>query len=319
MTSIYISGQAGEMMGNIQNRKCLIACVFILGIVTLGVTAFLFVVRLETPIFLKSYLEYNYSGADPSNRHEFSLQYLSNTDDSRTVIGIEFPNIADDRIVFYATEFPDNVFNMDFLLSDQGSAQPSTAQKIGVYSLHTVWVTVQQLANIEDQATYTVLQNARVKFNDGSSQEVTIGEVRLLWNFTRDDLKFYQIRSESTNNGASEETWQSGDDFTVIGFNWSPAVKAEELFSVTLNGIDAASDELKGAEITNGSVVTIQTNFPPPHNLTEKFSTYKLLAFLTLKDSNGVEWKKPINYIYYRPAISSFWEILRYNSSQSEK
>ena len=303
-------------MSNNQNRKWLVVCLIVLGVVTLSITAFLFYIRLEKPIFIKSYYEYNWAAAEDEPallKKEFIIQYLSNADDSHSVTGIEFPNLKDEQLSFYATESASDAFNMDFMFSGQNSVQSSTVQKVGLYSLHTVRITIQCLFSANERNdTDIILQDALIHFSDGSTQEVNLGKIKLYWRNWNNMGPLSQIQGMSANDGTSEETLRSNETLTVIGLRWMPCIDSAELFKITLNGVDASSDKIKGMEIKKGEIVTLRTEFPEPEDLKNKFTAYELRAVLTVQDNKGVQKEIDVDTIHYNPSFFNTWDILRY-------
>ena len=192
-------------MNETKNRKWLIPCLCVLGAAILITTIFLLVMRLDKPLFLKNHLNFNWNRGhlDSCLEREFTIQYLSNAEDSRMVSEIEFPDIQNDRINFYATESA-NSFIVDSFFSGIREAQPSTAQKLGMYALHSVRITVQYTF-AEGEDLNIVLQNALIRFNDGTKQMVNLGEIQIHCLARASQEPASRISSTYSSNGTSKK------------------------------------------------------------------------------------------------------------------
>jgi len=305
-------------MGINQNRKWLIICMAVLCAVSLSASIFLLIVKLDEPVFLKNYCEYMWvsSEENPSGFMEqrFSIKYLSNPSDTRVVTSIDFPDADDSRFSFYATEMVMNQqFGTDFLLSDQ-NVQTPMVEHIGQYALHTVEIIAQYIHEREEKNhPELVLENAVAHFSDGSSQEISLGEIRLChgdWSSHNNWLS--ETFAMSDTSGVTKSELQSNKTMSVVGLKWSPKVESEGLFKITLNGVDATSDEIIGMPIEEGQIFTVRTDFPEPEELEDRFTEYRINVLLTVQDDEGLQREIEVSFFSHRPIFEGTWDILRY-------
>ena len=304
-----------------QKNKWLIVCLAILCAGTLGVSAFLLIVRLDEPLFLENRSEYTWMPYERDvykfMHQEFTIQYLSNTDDPPMVAGIDFLDIDEPNVEFSISEIAGDYgiyFNSVF---ENQNTQPTIGQRAGLYMMHTVQVSARYNYDGEAQnAPDLILENAVVHFSDGSSQEINLGEIRLVFRGgSKEDMWLSQIRSIGDSNGGLTTEMQSNKTVSIVGLRWNPPVESDGIYGIAINGIGAVRDELIGMTIEKGQLLTVGTGFPEPDELKDRFSTFSVSLLLTVQDSAGMQQEIEVISFAHRPRIYDTydtWDILRY-------
>ena len=305
-------------MGINQNRKWLIICMAVLCAVSLSASIFLLIIKLDEPVFLENHCEYTWMNYEEDvyrfMHQEFTIQYLSNTDDTRMVAGIDFSDIDESNVEFFTSEIAGDYgiyFNSVF---ENQNTQPTIGQRAGLYMMHTVHVSARYSHDGEAQnAPDLILENAVVHFSDGSSQEVNLGEIRLVFrDWSKKDMWLSQTRSIGDNNGGLTTEMQSNKTVSIVGLRWNPMVESEGLFRIAINGIGAASDELIGMTIEKGQMLTVRTDFPEPDELKDRFTSFSINLLLTVQDSAGMQQEIEVSSFAHTPRLYDTWDILRY-------
>jgi|GEM_PF-4132880 len=296
-------------MSDRQSTKLLRACLALLGVATLLLTAGVFFVRVKKPIFLPNYCQYDWMGRPGSLEKGFNIRYLANAEDARRVTGIEVPGIDPSWIFFSATESANMGYDMTAMLT----GQIYTDHQMGIYALHSVWVTAQcQLPPEQIDQANIVLQTATMRFDDGTKQEVDLGEIRLTWGRGDDWQMMTSYESISTTDGIFEHKSKAAEHMTVVGLHWMPAVAAQGLFSVSVNGVDVTNSVVEGMEISRGEIITTRVEFTDPDGLNYQFTAHDLWMILIVRDEDGVQKEIIVGIPHHEPQASDMWTAMRY-------
>ncbi len=176
-------------------------------------------------------------------QHILELQYLTNRNDTKEVIGISFLEAPD--YFFIATEIQQ--FSNSFSFFQSGNST-SLGENLGRYSLRKVYLYMDNYF-IGEWKGEVELKNAQITFNDGSTSVVDLGRI-LLYSDEQEVPALDVLSSSSSNQGTTMTTlWvrQELSGFKLV----SPILQdADPAMEITINSY--SYDELELLKLKRG-------------------------------------------------------------------
>ena len=305
-------------------------------ILRIGITAILitlalclgisFYLKLEEPVFLENYSEYTVSsyGNSPEEedvyqaeeggayqRFDFIIQYVTNVTDQRTVIDVQFPEEPD-----FLTQVSNYDGNQYFAWPDSilfGEDTTLLGAIYGRYSVRTVYVTITY--DKRDSSGPLVLTKAIVGYNNGDSQDISLGEM-FLQSEAGQESCLEGRRSSSSSDGSTAKTFYVEKDITLMKVDSPLLESADGLFSLKINDIDYT--EIAGLNLKAGDSMRIDSLFKIPEG-DMMYNQYGLLPVIHYQDSEGNSYAERIyniDYVPYYHSLFTFTGIVKYLHSR---
>lgn len=268
-----------------------------------------FYLKLDNPVFFKNYKEiYLYKTEDGRYQDaDFTLQYFTNSSDTRTVSDI------------YVNGAPD----LDFQVSEYdfwgwwpiASKDRDLGKILGRYSLRTVYV--KMYTSSDEFKGDMEIDNVVINFDNGDIYETNIGKIILKEDSV--DTEFV-----SRNGGTSSSSGNATSDYFVtkniiLEKLDSPFLEyLKDNVRITIGGKDIG--DISGMEYKAGERFTIRSNITIPEDLESKYTSVQLEMDLYFKDSEGKTHKTKAHYIHYEPYRNEFKfkDIISYLKSRGE-
>lgn len=279
------------------NKKILKIGVISIIIIFIIVLSFAFRIKLDNPVFLKSYIERGINLESGFYRQmDLEIKYISNTYDKREVGYIEIFNNNRSDLILLANRVHQEV------------------ESYGLYNVNRLHLQIDYSGIIED-VDKLEFNTARIIFNNGDTIEEDLGRFILhIEDEKREDV-------ESTSSGSSSDgTYfilsRLKEDMEIVNIE-SPLFKeAKELYSIKINGKDYK--DTIDSSYEKGDRIRINSSFKSPEDFFDKYSQFDLVPRLYFKDSKGEKSYISINNISYHPNDFSFQEIYKYLKLRGE-
>ena len=215
-----------------------------------------FYMKLDQPVFLRYCMEVPAKFSETINYYEpvMQLEYITNSNDKRTVTGISFAEAPD--IYFNATE---NRPGFTTFQAFNGSSNTSLGNIMGRYSIRTVFV-YMTIDIFQDGMTKDIeLGKAQIHFSNGDTLDTDLGRV-ILYNES-DGAKSLPGGGYSSNSTNDKQitSFRMAEDITLSGMESVLVDLAGDTLNLEVN--DTKYNEIEGIEITKGSRVEISSQF----------------------------------------------------------
>ena len=263
-----------------------------------------FFIRLDQPVFFHHYLdqrvsmdrEVNYQGGG------FNLKYITNLDDDRVVIDVEFPEFPD--LVVHSSEF----YHTDHFNWGQNQGV-SPGETYGRYSLRTVYCEIVDLQ--DDDFESAVVTKAKILFGDFSQILVDIGEIHLYRHDYR-ERPFEHVSSTGSSDGSSSTNYRILEDMTLVGFESDLMKRFEDRISWKINGM--MPDDAPGTELIEGSIFSVSSNIKPSEDIKSRFAIFDVQPELVFELADGslvTQRFYNINSLYHHYSFKDIFSYLR--------
>lgn len=264
--------------------------------------------KLDKPVFLKSYKEVEVSEDNSiysMGTSNIELKYISNREDKRVVNSIVFKEAPE--LNFYASEQPYN--GGVFFYSDN-----KTTEDYGMYSVHTIYLGLDSSEAKDDLSKDIVLEKATVIFSDGLTMDVDLGKIILYkGDFSETPLNSLGIRGSS--DGSSQGIFSVDDYIEVSKVYSSLFLDTEGLFDFNINKF--GDMESLNTIYNENEHLYFTAQFKNIDDIERKLYSYDIKPIIYFKDRNGKEYKERIHNINYNP-IFNFNDIYKYLRSKGE-
>lgn len=280
-------------------------------IISIGVASYL---RLDRPVFLKSYIERPMPLTDEEGRHnlnaQFIIRYITNADDARVVNHIEFEDYRD--LYASATEYSHHGFQF---FNDNNVQTPG--QRVGRYRVRDVAVTVG-VHNAEEKNEDISLTRAKVYFSDGhEEEEVDIGE----WILYPDDRMnrpdhFQHMMSRGSSDGISIVQEKLKDNIELIKMESSLLNKYEDFLEISVGARDYR--DIAGEKYETDGYLKMESVFKTPEDPELRMYDYDIKPRLHYRDSEGNSFIYRLYNLDYRKYGFEFLEIIKFLRARGE-
>lgn len=280
------------------NKRILKQGLISIGIILILVLGFALFIKLDNPVFLKSYIEYRVNeNEEYYNQIEFQLKYISNVYDKRQINKIEFME------------------NQDIISSLPVYNRYVERKDYGLYTLNTVYIQINPDNFLKD-FDVVELNNARVTFrsrktiatNFEDTIDVNLG--RIVLNKEDRDEDYFQMASGGGSNERFHNKIRVKEDISLIKLEFTIFDDIDDLYDIKIDGKDYKN--ISGLEYREEDIIEIIGEFKKPRNILNKYIELELRPRLYFKDSKGEEFNENIVVIINKQHGYSFLEIIKY-------
>lgn len=286
------------------NRIILRIGLGIILITTLLCIGFTYYTTLKAPIFLRYCIEAAIpEQADiPNSQVIIQLNYITASSDSRSVIGISFPEAPE--MTFSATE---NGYNASFGMVMNPQTNPGTVY--GKYSIRTVYVFLERM----DQTGWKgekILHQAQLQYNDGSSVLADLGTI-ILYRDETDNQDLVSMNSaSSSSDGSASSDYRIKGKVRITSVNSELLPSALEHFDIKINGV--GYNEFSSVDIENNDHLSLDSQFHDPLVTKTSYDHYDIRPKLTFLTESGEEGYVRAYNITWRRSFFQYKDVLFY-------
>lgn len=277
-------------------------------LIVVGYGGILYLTIDEPVFFTHDYDVEIYEGEDTYGI-PYNLNYITNANDEREVIGIAFPDYPD--LFFQATE---NVYDgMGGFKWDQPYNQVRGIT-YGRYTVRDVYLELQSMMGIE-VLNDSVLSEAIIYFSDSSEMTVDIGEIRLYSQDNEEQLPANPY-SAGSYDGVVETSYTINEDISLsFESNQNHELKtvADE---IQINGIDVTDAE--EIEMNSGDNLSITTTAKRSDNIVQDYKLKSYISEIAYTAEDGTENSIRLPYMSMPYPEFNFWDLYRYLSARGE-
>jgi len=242
-------------------------------ILTIG-TAVAF--NLEDPVFLKMYIEQNVSNNENTDVIDIlELKYITNTSDSRKVIDIKFeeePNI-EATVSYWHLGGGFSFFNNNNQIGDI----------YGRYVLHTIYLKMD-LNNMDRELYEIELNNAKIRFDDGSTQDADLGRIIIYKDKSKmGDL--VTVSSSGSSDGTSSSRKIVNTNIKLLHVTSPLLDELEDYFDLTIDRNDYR--QISGMQYKTSNSLNTYAKFKSLEDIALKYTFYDIKPKLYYEDEEG--------------------------------
>ncbi|GAA0361566.1 hypothetical protein GCM10008932_12700 [Alkalibacterium iburiense] len=240
--------------------------------------------RLDKPVFMKHYYE------APVNRESNSslanplpFSYITNRNDSRVVVGLEFLDYPD--IEIYASEHQEGMDGQ--YIENQMN---TLGYGVGPYSIRHVNWEIGYLP--EDMSINEIeLSDVRVLFDDSNELITNIGEIHLREQPNAMDALNHQYVSSSS-DGQSLSRFLVTEDITLSSIESPLLSRFKDRLEIKINE-EPISDAV-GKEFKQGEYLTVSSEIAPTGEELSDDRLFSIQPLMSFKHENGTYSEYPI-------------------------
>ncbi len=289
-----------------KEKSLLRICIILITITIVSGTAYSYLTKLKEPVFLR-YCVAACAVPSPETGYQepvLELQYLTNSDDTREVTGLQFLEAHD--YSFIATE--NAMFYNNSVTFYSSNTPMQRGELYGRYSLRKVYLYMNNYY-LEDWKGEVELNNAQVNFNDGSSLLVNLGKI-LIYSDIATDPTLLMMNSSSSNQGYGEtilRAQQNLNDFKVESLLIDEASHKMEL---TLNGL--LYDDIEMLQLKKGDSLTVTSCEKSYPDKKDTYDFYDVRPRLTFTREDGSRGSVRIYDMNQRKYFYGYMDVLKY-------
>lgn len=263
-------------------------------------------IKLDSPVFLKNYLDvdyYEYDNVYSLSGINIELKYITNNGENKNVISVIFEEAPE--LNFYARE--NNNMGLMQMYYDSNYSNINV-ENYGYYSIHTVYLDFEIPKESIKLDDVIKLSKAKVTFEDGDSIDVDLGKIILSKN-NQEESMLENGSFSSSNQGYSQSVFNA-KDYIQVSKIYSPLFEdSSELFQYNINKSGNLEDRDLIYNAKENLFFTSQFNYID--DPIKKLNTYNINPDMYYKDRSGKEYVERIYNITYAPNFS-FYNIFRY-------
>jgi len=292
------------------NKRILkIGIIIIIATLVIGLGA-TFYLRLDNPVFLKSYIEIDMPILDNGRFGDtgFEIRYITNANDNRVVNHIEFDEVP--GLSSSANE-SNHYFDSGFFV-DQNKRNPGDV--VGRYSIRTIFIRIDAY-EIEKILEDKHLTKAKIYFNNGETMETDIGDI-VLYGYNNSDKHLDFNYSGSSSDNTSRTQGRVKEDITLIKVESPILEHAKEFVEFKIDNV--GYDNISEKDYSIGDSMVVDSMFNTPDDPILKFNTYSVNPKLTFKDKDGNIFTHRFYNVDYRYYGFELMEIVEYLRARGE-
>lgn len=294
----------------IKCKRRVIAAIIIITAAALCLTGIIFLLRVDQPVFFYTYGSYPMQTDPGSSGQEcavFNLKYVTNIEDTGTVTGIDFPEAADKKLVFTASESKQEpISDVAVSLLDNGMQNPDII-KAGRYAVHTVSV-VASLTDENAVGEETVLHEAMITFSNHNTQTVSVGCIELYGSRLKADA-FTWTMSTSDVNGISDSMVNVNEPITILSVG-PQCIQFPDSIQYTIN--DVSYKDVSGMKCDKGSSLKLHSEIALSDDVIMRHNEYNICMLMHYLDEQGQEHASLIDMISHSPVHDTFRDLVNY-------
>lgn len=284
------------------NKKILRFGFIGVGIILVISMVLVFSLKLDNPVFLKTYIEDDFAFSNTMDNGEihqdimFPITYIKNTSDKRQIQRVEFPNHKD----------------IQFRVNRDGWFWNRKETK-GIYEVKTV--TIELYTNtLPEEFDKLEFSKAKVIFNNGDTLDADLGRF-ILYRKNIDGKYIEHGSSGSSSDGTSQYRGTVMRDITLEKLESDLFQETKGLYEIEIDGEDYR--DISGKSYKLGDKIKVQALFKTPEDITKRYNHYDIKPKLIFKTSDGEAYMSIYN-IDYRPHEFKFLEIIKYLKARGE-
>lgn len=268
-----------------KNKKILKIGLILIGIVLVINIGFAIFIKLDNPVFLKSYNEniaYLVPEEEAFNEIGYQIYYITNVDDKRRVSDITFKEAPE--IEVYAGE------NLGFhgLFNPIFGGDSYNDEIYGRYVLRQVYIRLD-LNNLDKDFNSIELNNAKINFDNGDILEQDLGRL-IIYNEKEKSNSLEFLGAGSSSDGTSHVDIDIKEDITLVEME-SPLLKdIEDIIEIKVgknNGHGIDYRKIEGIEYKKGDKLIIDSKLTMEKDNAKSFNYYNIVPLLYFKDKDG--------------------------------
>ncbi|MCZ0703058.1 hypothetical protein J2T56_001374 [Natronobacillus azotifigens] len=233
-------------------------------------------VRIEEPVFFDHYYDLSFiSDSDSYQDIPFELGYITNANDSRTVVEVSFPEHPD--LYGMASEYNMHGFGWGYEEREQHG------DIFGQYSVRTVYLQMR-MYDIEEDRTIT---KAELYFSDGSNMVVDIGQINLYKHEHSPNLLKHMSGSASS-AGTSESRYNVLEEISILKIEGPLYEKFDHRIEIEMNGVDSDTlHDMGGLSVEKGHNLTLFSRVKPVDEILERYTRFDIHPELIILGEDG--------------------------------
>ncbi|SKC89724.1 hypothetical protein [Maledivibacter halophilus] len=289
------------------NKKILKFGLVLITLSLIFTAGFSLIYSLEKPVFLKMYVEEYTSGDENlSVLENFEVRYITNISDSRKVMEIEFEEEPDIEVT--VSHWPKGGGMFSFFNNNNYNNQ--SRDIYGRYALNTIYIDMN-LNNIDREFNETELNNAKVKFNDGSTLDINLGRIIIYKNERKNDY-IDSISSGSSSDGTSSFEGRVTKAIKLLEVKSPLLEDLKDYFDLSIGDTDYR--KVSGVKYEKDKSLAINAKFIAPKDIVSKYTFYDIKPKLYYEDIEGnISYTRiyNINYTPYDFDLKGIFNYLR--------
>lgn len=285
-------------MKNIKNVSILKFGLIIAFVSYIAVLMYSMILTIEEPVFLKHYYE-----ADMQGRTVMPLHLITNKDDDREIIDIEFPQLPQD----FAYVSLHNVWN-----DNDGYDRIIEYAHYDYKTLYFEFINTNEDLTGDDLET-VVLDNAKIRYMNGDTRHIDIGKIVLYKNLRLNEF-FYDSSSSSSSDFSSKLYTQVLKDISINNIKSDFDNELEGFLEMTVN--DTKQEDIHyPISFKSGEYISFSSKYKydDPHDV-RIYNVYDVTKIISITDSEGNQGYERLHNLDYEPlsAFSSEKGIIEY-------
>lgn len=293
------------------NKKILKFGLVLITLSLIFTAGFSLIYSLEKPVFLKMYVEEYTSGDENlSVLENFEIRYITNISDSRKVMEIEFEEEPDIEVT--VSHWPKGGGMFSFFNNNNYNNQ--SRDIYGRYALNTIYIDMN-LNNIDREFNETELNNAKVKFNDGSTLDINLGRI-IIYKNERKNNYIDSISSGSSSDGTSSFEGRVTKAIKLLEVKSPLLEDLKDYFDLSIGDTDYR--KVSGVKYEKDKSLAINAKFIAPKDIVSKYTFYDIKPKLYYEDIEGNISYTRIYNINYTPYDFDIRGIIKYLRTRGE-
>lgn len=282
------------------NRRIMQIGVALMVLTIIGSIIYINYMRLKKPVFLRCCIEMEVQ-TNISDTPVLQLQYITNVDDDRKVIGMTFKEARD--LFFNATE---NFQPLSGHYFYNLNANQLSGTKIGRYCLHSVYVSLDNVKKVKDEME---LNHARIHFSDGTTMNADLGKI-ILYREAYKEGAVVQKSGYASSNNTSGSSYQIDDDITLIKIESKILNDAPKFIELKIDGINY--DKISEKQYSKGDTLNISSAFHENQTKGSNYDAYDIMPRLIYRNSDKTTDYIRIYNINWQRSLVKYKDILSY-------
>lgn len=254
--------------------------------------------ELKEPVFLENYYE-----SDIQRRSVMALHLITNSNDNRQIVQIDFPQLPDD----FAYASTHNVWN-----NNNGYDRINKFANYNYKVIYFEFININENL-IDDEVESIVLDNAKIKYINGDTQYVDIGKIVLHKNL-KSNVFFNTDTVSSSNNFSSKLYAKVVEDITINNIGSYFDDELEGFLQTTVNGLKQ-KDIQYPLSFKSGDYIDFSSSYlyGDPNDM-RRYNVYDIKKVISITDAEGNEGYELLYNLDYEPTgvLSCEKEIIDY-------
>lgn len=231
----------------------------------------------------------------------FNLGYITNADDDRVVIGVEFPEYPELNV-----QASENGFIHHF---SWDSRQKNTPGDIyGRYSVRSVYCQIIDFPKGKDLGG-VVLTQTRILFNDSSEMTVDIGEIHL-YEHEPGKSPLKHVSSTGSSDGTSRTSYKVLEGITLVSIESPLMEKFQDRLDLEINGNNPA--DIVKLTLQEGNILDVTSKVGPAKDIVSEYALFDMHPKLTFMGDDRSQYSQRIYNINSLSNNYSFMDLYRY-------